>query len=139
MMRAVTDSNVIVSGLIRPRGASGLILRALRDRHCLALVSPPILEEMVAILTRPWLEERDGVEEAGIRDFLRLLALRSELVEPTTPLRECRDPHDDMFLEAAVDGGAARLVTGDADLLANRSIRDALIVTPAVFVDELDR
>ncbi len=138
-MRAVIDSNVIVSGLIRPRGAPGIILRALRDRHFLALVSPPILEEIVAILTRPWLTERYGVEEEDIRDFLRLLALRSELVEPTTKLRQCRDPHDDMFLEAAVDGGAARLVTGDSDLLEIGSIRDALIVTPAVFVDELDR
>ena len=137
-MRAVIDSNVIVSGLIRPRGAPGSILRALRDRHFLALVSPPILEEIVAILTRPWLTERYGVEEEDIRDFLRLLALRSELVEPTTKLRECRDPHDDMFLEVAVDGRAAR-VTGDADLLEIGSIRDTLIVTPAVFVDELDR
>ncbi len=65
--------------------------------------------------------------------------MHRELVERTTTLCECRDPHDDMFLEVAVDGGAARLVTGDSALLAIGSIRDALIVTPAVFVDELDR
>ena len=43
-----------------------------------------------------------------------------------------------MFLEAAVDGGAVRLVTGDADLLEIGSIRDVLIVTPITFVDEFD-
>ena len=43
-----------------------------------------------------------------------------------------------MFLEAAVDGGAVRLVTGDADLLEIGSIRDVLIVTPTAFVDEFD-
>ena len=42
-----------------------------------------------------------------------------------------------MFLEAAVDGGAARLA-GDADLLEIGSIRDVLIVTPITFVDEFD-
>ena len=137
-MRAVIDTNVIVSGLIRPRGAPGNVLRALRDRRFLALVSPLILEEIVAILTRPWLQERYDVEDDDVRDFLRLLALRSELVEPTTTIRRCRDPHDDMFLELAVDGGAGRVVTGDADLLALGSIEAATIVTPAVFVVELD-
>ena len=137
-MRAVIDSNVIVSGLIRPRGAPGNILRALRDRLFLAIVSPPILEEIVAILARSWLQERYGVVDDDVQDFLRLLALRSELVEPTTKIRDCRDPHDDMFLEAAVDGRADRVVTGDSDLLAIGSIGAAMIVTPAAFVAELD-
>jgi len=137
-IRAVIDTNVIVSGLIRPRGAPGNILRALRDRRFLALVSTPILEELVAILTRPWLQGRYGIEDDDVRDFLRLLASRTELVEPTTRIRQCRDPHDDMFLKAAVEGQAARLVSGDADLLAIGSIGDARIVTPAGFVRELD-
>ena len=42
-------------------------------------------------------------------------------------LRECGDPHDDLFLEATVDGGAACLVTADADLPEIGSISDALI------------
>ena len=137
-MRAVIDTNVIVSGLIRPRGAPGQILRALRDRRFVALVSQPILEEIVAILTRPWLQERYGFQDNDTRDFLRLLALRSEFLEPTTEIRRCRDPHDDMFLAAAVDGGAERLVTGDSGLLAIGSVGNATIVTPAAFVRELD-
>ncbi|MDP7690336.1 MAG: putative toxin-antitoxin system toxin component, PIN family [Vicinamibacterales bacterium] len=137
-MRAVIDTNVFVSGSIRPRGAPGNILRALRDLRFLALVSTPILEELVATLTRPGLQERYGIEDEDVRDLLRLLALRSELVEPTTRIRQCRDPHDDMFLEAAVEGRAARLVSGDADLLAIGSVGDTRIVTPAFFVAELD-
>lgn len=137
-MRAVIDTNVIVSGLIRPRGAPGQILRALRDRRFVALVSQPILEEIVAILTRPWLQERYGAQDDDTRDFLRLLALRSEFLEPTTKVRRCRDPHDDMFLEAALYGGAERIVTGDSDLLAIDSVGNATIVTPAAFVRELD-
>lgn len=136
--RAIIDTNVVVSGLIRPRGAPGHILRALRDRRFLAVVSEPILEEVVAILTRPWLQERYGVSDDDTRDFLRLLALRSELVEPTQRLYRCRDPHDDMFLEAAVESGADRLATGDADLLAMATVGNACIIKPSVFVAELD-
>ena len=137
-MQAVIDTNVIVSGLIRPRGAPGSVLRSLRDRRFVALVSPPILEELVAILARPWLQVRYGIEDNDGQDLLRLLALRSELVEPSTKIRECRDPRDDMFLEAAVDGESDRLVTGDSDLLEIGSIGRATIVTPAAFVAELD-
>ncbi len=42
-------------------------------------------------------------------------------------LRECGDPHDDLFLEATVDGEAECLVIPDADLPEIGSISDALI------------
>jgi len=137
-MRAVVDTNVVVSGLIRPLGPPGQTLRGLRDRQFEPLVSPPILEELAAILARPWLQQKYGIDEHEVRDFFRLLALRCELVEPTSEIRRCRDPHDDKFLEAAVDGRADRIVTGDADLLAIGSIEDVQIVDPARFVGELE-
>ena len=46
-------------------------------------------------------------------------------------LRECGDPHDDLFLEITVDGGAECLVTADADLPEIGSISDATRVTLA--------
>jgi putative PIN family toxin of toxin-antitoxin system len=137
-VRAVIDTNVVVSGLIRPRGNPGTILRALRDRRFSPIVSPPMLAELAATLARPWLQSKYGVTDDDARDFLRLLALRAELVEPTSTIRRCRDPRDDIFLEAAVDGGADRIVTGDDDLLAIGSIEDVQIVAPADFVAELD-
>lgn len=137
-MRAVIDTNVVVSGLIHPRRTPGQILRALRDRLFVPVVSLPILEELAAILARPWLQDRYGIDESDVQDFFRLLALRCDLVEPTSEIRRCRDPHDDMFLEAAVDGRADRIVTGDADLRAIGSIEDVRIVNPADFVADLE-
>jgi len=137
-MRAVVDTNVVVSGLILPRGAPGEALRALRDGRYLAIVSRPILEEIAAVLARDWLQARYGLEDDDVRDFLRLLALRSECVEPSTEIRCRRDPQDDKFLQAAEAGHADRLVTGDADLLDLGPIGTTLIVTPAAFVAELD-
>lgn len=137
-MRAVIDTNVVVSGLIRARGNPAAVLRALRDRRFVAIVSPAMLEELAATLARPWLQSKYGIEDDNIRDLLRLLALRAELVEPTSTIRRCRDPRDDIFLEAAVDGRADRLVSGDEDLLAIRSIEEVRIVSPASFVSELE-
>jgi hypothetical protein len=136
-MRAVIDTNVIVSGLILARGNPAEILRALRDKRFLAIVSPQILEEIAAALSRDWLQTDYGIEEDDVRGLLRLLALRSELVEPHTRIRRCRDPRDDIFLEAAVDGRAHRIVSGDKDVLEIGSIEGIRIVPPADFVTEL--
>lgn len=137
-MRAVVDTNVLVSGLIRPRGSIGLVVRGLRDQRFVAIVSRPILEEIVDVLGRPWLREKYGVDDGTVATFLRFLVLRSELVTPTETIERCRDPHDDRFLEAAVAGEADRLVTGDADLLALGSHASIRIVSPAVFAGEID-
>lgn len=137
-MRAVIDTNVLVSGLIRPRGAPGAVLRALRDRRFVAVVSPAILEEIIDVLSRPWLRDKYAIDDQGVEALLRLLVLRAELVEPHSEIRRCRDADDDKFLETAVDGRADRLVSGDADLLALGSIEGVAIVDPAGFLEELD-
>ncbi len=51
----------------------------------------------------------------------------------------CRDPHDDKFLELAVNGHADLIVSGDRDLLALNPFREILIVTPAIFVQGVAR
>jgi len=137
-MRAVVDTNVIVSGLIRPLGAPGEILRAIRDRRFVPLVSSEILEEIIDVLSRPWLHDKYGVDDDSVKAFLRLLLVRAELIEPHSQVRRCRDPRDDKFLEAAIDGHADRIVSGDADLLALASIEGIAIVEPADLLEGLD-
>lgn len=50
----------------------------------------------------------------------------------------CRDPDDDMLLEAAVAGNADYIVTGDADLLVIQEYKQIKIVTPRIFLGALD-
>jgi putative PIN family toxin of toxin-antitoxin system len=60
-----------------------------------------------------------------------------ELVEPRIKIRRCRDPRDDMFLDAAVSASAERLVTGDKDLLEMESVEGVTIVTARQMADEV--
>lgn len=136
-MRAVIDTNVLLSGLIRPRGAPGAIVQALRDGRIMPILSRPMLEEIGAVLSRPWLQAKYGLGPADVETVLRFLATRGELVEPSVEIRRCRDPHDDMFLEAAVSARADRLVTGDKDLLDMDSIEGVAIVTARQMADEV--
>jgi len=49
-------------------------------------------------------------------------------------IRECRDPKDDKFLEAAVNGRAGIVVSGDGDLLHMHPFRGISILTPSDYL-----
>jgi predicted nucleic acid-binding protein len=49
-------------------------------------------------------------------------------------IRASRDPEDDQFLEAAVNGRADVIVTGDKDLLDLSPLRGIAIVTPVDYL-----
>ena len=70
------------------------------------------------------------------RDALLLrLAPLVEIVDVIQTIRASRDPKDDKFLEAAVNGRADVLVTGDGDLLELSPFRGIPIVTPSAYLD----
>jgi putative PIN family toxin of toxin-antitoxin system len=74
------------------------------------------------------------VQPAAARSFLVKVILISEAIEIPSPIRACRDPRDDKFLELAVHGRAGILITGDADLLALHPFQGVDILSPADFL-----
>lgn len=135
--RVVLDTNVLVSGLIKPSGTLGAVVDALRDGRFLHLHSPATLEELVDVLARPWLDEKYGIRSHDVEAFLKLLLLRGEQVEPTREIRRCRDPKDEEFLELAVAGRADVLVSGDGDLQELDPFEGVRILSPGAFLKRL--
>ncbi len=74
------------------------------------------------------------VTRARREELLARLAPLVEIVEIVQLVRPCRDPRDDKFLEAAVNGRADVLITGDKDLLALHPFRGIAIVNPADYL-----
>jgi predicted nucleic acid-binding protein len=66
-------------------------------------------------------------------DNLRRMFAAADLVTITESIVACRDPHDDKFLELAVNGRADVIISGDADLLVLDAFRGIPIITPAAF------
>jgi predicted nucleic acid-binding protein len=58
-----------------------------------------------------------------------------EAVAIPYPIRACRDPRDDKFLEVAVHGRADAIVTGDKDLLELNPFRGIAILTPSAYLE----
>ena len=129
--RVIIDTNVLISRLLIPRSiAAQAVSRTLQSAQLLA--SEATLTELADVLSRSKFDPYVSLEER--QEFFRRFAQVAEIVPILTPVRACRDPSDDKFLELAVDGRATLLITGDEDLLALSPFRDVEIVTPAAFL-----
>jgi putative PIN family toxin of toxin-antitoxin system len=130
--RVVIDTNVLISGLLSTTSTPAKALeRAVATAQLVGTTET--LRELMTKLLSPKFDRYVSRER---RDALLLrLAPLIEIVEVLQPIRASRDPKDDKFLEAAVNGRADVLVSGDKDLLALHPFRGIDILTPASYVD----
>jgi putative PIN family toxin of toxin-antitoxin system len=134
----VADTNLLVSAFLA-RSADTTPRRAFRLAHkrfrlCL---SSAMLDELHDVLARPKFR-RLGASVESIALFLALIEEVATVVVPDRRVTDCRDPADNMVLEAALAGSAEAIVTGDADLLALDPWRGIAILSPAAFVARFD-
>jgi putative PIN family toxin of toxin-antitoxin system len=133
-MRAVVDTNVIVSASLIRNGNEDRVLRAWQRDAFDLVVSPQILEELGRALFYERIRERRWMTDADVVEFLEAVAAASVLVPGRRRVRASRDPDDDKFLAAALEARAAFVVSGDRDLLAMKRFRGVRIVRPATFL-----
>ena len=139
MIRAVVDTNTLISGLISPLGAPAKIARHWRQGDFLLLTSPALLTELRRVLKYPRIADRlgwSGEERTQFVESFETLALITpgELTLPGVT----RDPKDDPVVACAVEGGAGFIVSGDQDLLALRTYKRVRMVTPRDFLALLE-
>lgn len=138
MPRAVLDTNILISGLITPRGTPAKILLAWRAGHFNLVTSVPLLLELKEALARPHLKDRYHLLPRDIRDFIALLTDTALLVtDPGVVSAQLRDSDDLAVLACALAGNAEYIVTGDHDLLDLHSFKGAQIVRPALLLQLL--
>ncbi len=131
-MKVVLDTNVFVSGVFFT-GPPYQILNAWRKHEITLLASPEIIDEYRRIAQ----ELRSKFPEVDLISFLNLLSIHAEIIQPQ-PLPPVihEDPSDDKFLECAIAGKAAFIVTGDKHLLRLGKFRGTMILKPREFIQE---
>ena len=139
MFRAVLDANVIISALIQPKGPSGRILTSLLQRNSFELVvSPTILAEVRRSFSYPKVRKYIKISDEDIDLWVASIELIAQPVQGKLRIHAvAADPDDNKYIEAAVEGLAQFVVTGDKHLLSLKSYENIRIVTPRVFVDLL--
>jgi len=129
--RIVVDTNVLVSYLLAIHSPSGRAFERVLVQGQL-LMSEDCLSELADVLARPKFDPYVGRDDR--ESFLRLIARVSEMTPITQPIRACRDPKDDRFLELAVSGQADCIVSGDQDLLVLNPFKGIAILRPADYL-----
>lgn len=134
MVRAVLDTNVIVSSLISPHSPSTALVELIARRQFELLISSEVLAEYEEVLRRPRTQRHHKKTDEEISRFLRRLSKYAEVVAPAPAIGAAlTDPDDIAFLECALGGKANVIVSGDNHLLALGAFSGILIVTPASF------
>jgi uncharacterized protein len=138
VIRAVLDANIYVSAAVRPEGPPGQIVsRFLRGGAFDIVMSQAIVDEVLRALSYPKVRKyiRPGLDaELWFEDIVVL----SNLVAGDREFKGAsKDPDDDKYVAAAVDGRAGFLVAGDSDLLDLKEYQGIRIVSPRVFLDML--
>lgn len=128
-LRAVLDTNVIVSAAIQPLGIPAAIVSVGLDRKFLICYSDSILEEYREVLSRG----KFRLPQKAVDAFIADVEQRGEKFSPLRKLSVCPDPDDNKFLECADAANAHYLVTGNRRHFPARH-KATTIMTPRQFV-----
>jgi len=105
-----------VSAAITPNGVASRIVTAGVEGRFEYLVCPRLVSELEDVLARPKVARL--VSDEHRRRFLAdVVAAARDVSDPSVTPVVSRDPDDDYLIALAVEHRAARIVTGDADLL----------------------
>ena len=110
MIRAVLDTNVVVSAVLTRGGAEAHALDLAAARKIQLYVTEPILTEYEEVLRR---SKFSRVSRKAIDDALGLIRRVAILVKPKEKLSISSDEDDNRFLECAQAADADYLVTGN--------------------------
>ncbi len=136
MIRAVLDTNVLISALLFP-GLPSRLVAAWQEPAFLPVVSPPILDEYLRALAYPKFkltaEEISGLLEESFLPFIKTIHAKG------TSFTLPSDPDDAKFIECALAADAPWIVSGDADLLQMGSVQAVQIVTVRHFLNLLSQ
>jgi putative PIN family toxin of toxin-antitoxin system len=136
MIRAAIDLNVIISGVIVPRGFAYHVWAAWLAGRFTLVISEGMILELASKLAEPRIATRYGVTPQEIhyvssllRGHSSLVAVPHEAIQPVSG-----DPEDDLVLASARLGQVDYLVTRDQGLLDLGHHGSVTIISPHDFL-----
>jgi putative PIN family toxin of toxin-antitoxin system len=136
-VKIVIDTNVFVSSFLTPQGRPRQIIDLWKSGRVTLCLCAEILTEYLEVLSRFGLSGEPELKELldlfKTRQFIEFVVIYNDLhvVEA--------DPADDKFLECALASNAKYIVSGDKHLKALQVFGNIPILSPAQFMDTVQR
>ena len=129
-MKIVLDTNVLVSGLLTPFGASGEIVRMVSAGFLVLYYDSRILLEHQEVLHRPKFQfNKEHI------DLLITYIKKNGQVIPAGPLKNrLPDPDDEPFLEVAVAGSVECFITTNTAHYPTQFREGIQVLSPSEFI-----
>ena len=134
-MIVVLDSNVVVSGILRPFGKPAMILRLAADGRIRCAYDLRILSEYRDVLNRP----KFGFSKNQVTAFLAQIEEEGQAVAAAPLPIRLPDPDDEPFLEVALAARAENLVTGNKRHFPKGDYGGVKIRSPEEFLEQWGR
>ena len=134
----VLDTNLVLSALVFRGAAAGALRGAWQNGAFLPLVSTATTQELIRVLAYPKFHLSQDEQHELLADYLPYTTTL-RVPEPPPAVPACRDSFDLPFLQLAVAGKAAALVSGDKDLLALAGRFQVRVLTLTAFLPTLTR
>jgi putative PIN family toxin of toxin-antitoxin system len=140
------DCMIYLQAALSEGGASAALLRSVEAGHIVLLMSEEILTEVRDVLTRPALQRKFPRLTPNRAEMLvEFLRERSSVIdEVPSVFSYARDPKDEKYVNLAIAGNAAYLISRDKDLLDlradeefTRRFSDLKILDPAEALREM--
>jgi putative PIN family toxin of toxin-antitoxin system len=129
MLKAVLDTNIIISGL-NFSGSPARVLELVAKGAIQNFISQDILDEVQGVLIQKFAWEKEKAQDA-----ISWLCLVSEIVKPQEKVSAVSYDPDNRILECAIAGNATIIVSGDKKHLQPlQEYRGILIVGPNEFL-----
>lgn len=130
-MRAIIDTNVLLSGLLW-HGTPHTLLDRVRDGTLTLVSSPVLLAELAEVLEQPKFDVILARSNTPRERLLAEIQALAEVIAPEPlPQPVCRDPDDDHVLALALTAQVDLIVSGDKDLLELNTFQNIPILVPA--------
>ena len=133
MIRAVIDTNVLVSALLSPSGNEALIVLAVHQGMIRPCFSEQVLQEYATVLARP----RFAFRLDEIDALLAMFRSKGELFFPEESPALSPDPADTKFLDCALVARADFIVTGNKRDFPGSPYGTTRVVNAAELIDRI--
>jgi putative PIN family toxin of toxin-antitoxin system len=133
MILIVLDTNVLVSGMLNPKGPPGKIIDLIMNNQIKTAYDNRILGEYEEVLTRPELR----LDQTKVLATVDHIELSGKLIEPKSlPKEGYTDPDDIMFAEVFITSNADALVTGNLRHYKPLIDQNTAVLSPTQFLEK---
>jgi len=140
MIYTVFDTNPLVAAFINPKGYPAQLISAWRKAEFQLIISPAVMGEYKQTLLLPEIRVATHRSEAEIDEELAEIASHAIMVPGALDLRViAKDPTDDKFFAAAVEGDANYIITKEQAWKKLKTYRGIRIVSPSKFYEILQK